>query len=85
MRISLKLKTILGVAFIEATLLALLGAVIITVGCGGDPPKADLDAADAALQAAKSAEAGNTLLELHSNLGLPKHLRSIRPGWPKLS
>jgi len=42
----------------RATLLALLGAGIITVGCGGDPPKTELDAANAALQAAKSADAG---------------------------
>ncbi len=39
------------------SLLAVLLAVGLTLGCGGDPPKADLDAASQALQAARDAGA----------------------------
>ena len=39
------------------SLFAMLLAVGLTLGCGGDPPKADLDAADQALQAARVAGA----------------------------
>ena len=38
-------------------MLAVLLAVGLTLGCGGDPPKADLDAASQALQAARDAGA----------------------------
>lgn len=40
-----------------SSLLAVLLAVGLTLGCGGDPPKADLDAASQALQAARDAGA----------------------------
>ena len=40
-----------------SSLFAMLLAVGLALGCGGDPPKADLDAADQALQAARVAGA----------------------------